>query len=183
MRHRDEKGVFRKVGEEKRQEKPTKKRTLDTRIDHNYTGTGLCDGESCSLPNCSSNAHIQLPDGVCRSGWRDGRRIIELGVLLDNLKYCAECKLGPVPLTSFNVVGELQKGLSGYLYVVCQNPDCQHVNRVAYGKQHHMEGKARGMPCFDVNTKLGTGALLYKTCSKNILTPPPHSPYKKIEKI
>ncbi|KAH3725630.1 hypothetical protein DPMN_051478 [Dreissena polymorpha] len=28
------------------------------------------------------------------------------------------------------------------------------VNRVAYGKQHHL--KIRGMPCFDVNTKLGT---------------------------
>ncbi|KAH3886947.1 hypothetical protein DPMN_010960, partial [Dreissena polymorpha] len=28
------------------------------------------------------------------------------------------------------------------------------VNRVAYGKQHHL--KIRGMPCLDVNTKLGT---------------------------
>ncbi|KAH3772462.1 hypothetical protein DPMN_173800 [Dreissena polymorpha] len=28
------------------------------------------------------------------------------------------------------------------------------VNRVAYGKQHHL--KIRRMPCFDVNSKLGT---------------------------
>ncbi|KAH3828615.1 hypothetical protein DPMN_130597 [Dreissena polymorpha] len=28
------------------------------------------------------------------------------------------------------------------------------VNPVAYGKQHHL--KIRGMPCFDVNIKLGT---------------------------
>ncbi|KAH3824484.1 hypothetical protein DPMN_126320, partial [Dreissena polymorpha] len=31
--------------------------------------------------------------------------------------------------------------------------NCREVNRVAYGK-HHL--KIRGMPCFDVNTKLGT---------------------------
>ncbi|KAH3811826.1 hypothetical protein DPMN_140241, partial [Dreissena polymorpha] len=54
----------------------------------------------------------------------------------------------------YNIVGELQNGLSGFVYVVCENPDCREVNRVAYGKQHHL--KIRGMPCFDVNTKLGT---------------------------
>ncbi|KAH3876056.1 hypothetical protein DPMN_039336, partial [Dreissena polymorpha] len=33
-------------------------------------------------------------------------------------------------------------------------PEQEKVNRVAYGKQHHLT--IRGMPCFDVNTKLGT---------------------------
>ncbi|KAH3770034.1 hypothetical protein DPMN_171313 [Dreissena polymorpha] len=35
------------------------------------------------------------------------------------------------------------------------------VNRVAYGKQHHL--KIRGMPSFDVNTKLGT-AIIVSLC-------------------
>ncbi|KAH3858216.1 hypothetical protein DPMN_100835 [Dreissena polymorpha] len=30
----------------------------------------------------------------------------------------------------------------------------EKVNRVAYGKQYHL--KIREMPCFDINTKLGT---------------------------
>lgn len=75
--------------------------------------------------------------------------------MLNKLQYGQFCNLCPIPLTIYNIVGELQNGLSGYLYVVCENPDCRKVNRVAYGKQHHL--KIRGMPCFDVNTKLGTG--------------------------
>jgi len=62
-----------------------------------------------------------------------------------------------VPLTVYNVLGEQKKGLSGFLYVRCQNVDCESVNRVAYGKTHR--NKQRGMPCFTANTKLGTGML------------------------
>ena len=75
--------------------------------------------------------------------------------MLNKLQYGQFCNLCPIPLTIYNIVGELQNDLSGNLYVVCENPDCRKVKRVAYGKQHHL--KIRGMPCFDVNTKLGTG--------------------------
>ncbi|WAR24663.1 hypothetical protein MAR_038332, partial [Mya arenaria] len=99
--------------------------------------------------------HIDLPQNVDRSGWRIGRRIVEVGFLLEQLQYYCECRLGPVPLTFDNVVGELKKGLGGYLYVRCQNHDCLAINRVPYGKTHRV--KKRGMPCFAANTKLGTG--------------------------
>ena len=150
MKYRDQRGRFHKSSVKRL--KPKDSRLV---IDHNYSNTSLCNGQAeCASVNCD-NFHVKLPAGVKQNGWREGRRLIELGVLLDNLKYCSSCKLGPVPLTSHNVVGELQKGLCGYLYVVCQNADCQFVNRVAYGKTHRQRNK--GMPCFNVNTKLGTG--------------------------
>ena len=80
---------------------------------------------------------------------------MEWNVLLDNLQSCPVCRMGPIPLTKDSLVGELQKGLSGYIYVRCGNNDCQAVVQAAYGKTHHM--KKKGMPCFVVNTKLGTG--------------------------
>ena len=150
MGFRDNHGVFRKC-------KVIKTAPTHTSLitDHNYTDTSLCDLHACERDNCTANFHLKLPKGVIKDGWREGRRVVELGVLMDNLKVCQSCKLGPVPLTHYNIIGELQKGLSGYLYIVCQNPDCQFINRVAYGKMHHI--KKHGMPCFAVNTKLGTG--------------------------
>ena len=154
MKYRDKSGVFRRVYDKRRP-----KRDKQIKIEHNYCNTSLCLGDECSLDGCTSTIHKQkqLGKGV-HDVWRNGRRLIELEVLLSNLQYCQNCKLGPVPLTLYNVIGELQKGLSGYLYVVCQNPECGHINRAAYGKVHHM--KKGGMPCFDVNTKLGTGKTL-----------------------
>ncbi|XP_045211082.2 uncharacterized protein LOC123562513 isoform X1 [Mercenaria mercenaria] len=152
MKYRDGRGRYRKFGEKKRRNEVSKR----VIIEHNYTNTGLCNGSDCTATNCS-NFHFELGASVSRDGWREGRRLIELDILLKNLKYCRSCKLGPVPLTAYNVVGELQKGLGGYLYMVCQNPDCNFVNRVSYGKVHRM--KTNGMPCFDVNTKLGTAMI------------------------
>ena len=88
-----------------------------------------------------------------------GRRIVDFGVLLSALSSCKFCKLGPIPLTFYSVFGELKKGLGGYLYVKCQNLDCNQVNIVPYGKTHHM--KKKGTPCFSVNTKLGTGKSIH----------------------
>ena len=63
----------------------------------------------------------------------------------------------PVPLTYNNIIGEMRRGLSDYLYVKCQNPDCGEINHVPDGKTHRFRKTKPGMPCFDVNTKLGTG--------------------------
>ena len=93
-------------------------------IEHNYANVYLCDGEDCANPNCRNSLHIPLPPNVKRDSWKKGRRLVELNELLSNLKACQSCKLGPVPLMHNNIAGEYQKGLSGYLYVVCQNPDC-----------------------------------------------------------
>ena len=86
---------------------------------------------------------------------------MEWDVLLENLRFCKECGLGPVPLTHSSVKGELQKGLGGYLYVKCGNVDCGYVNRAAYGKTYCEPStkNSSGMPCFVVNTKLGTGTV------------------------
>ena len=95
---------------------------------------------------------------ILQNGWRLGRQIVEWETLLSNLRYCEQCRLGPVPLTLDNVVGEMQCGLGGYLYVRCVNPSCQFVNRAAYGKVHRQASKKKtGMPCFVINTKLGAG--------------------------
>ncbi|XP_060572015.1 uncharacterized protein LOC132730175 [Ruditapes philippinarum] len=87
--------------------------------------------------------------------WKNGRRLVEFDVLLTNLRLCKSCRHGPVPFIENNICGELQQGLSGYLYVRCS--DCGYVNRVAHGKTHRV--KRKGMPCFDVNTKLGTAMI------------------------
>ena len=46
--------------------------------------------------------------------------------MLSALKFCKSCKLRPVPLAYYNVVGELKCELGGiYLpYVKCLNTDC-----------------------------------------------------------
>ncbi|XP_061170366.1 uncharacterized protein LOC133179689 [Saccostrea echinata] len=64
--------------------------------------------------------------------------------------------MGPIPLYAENAIGERRRGLGGYLYVVCMNPECGEVNMVPYGKTHRQKDKRTGMPCFVVNTKLGT---------------------------
>ena len=154
MATRNVRGQFRKVKSASRKKTKASESVI---IDHTYNGHLVCEGTDCCVDDCLSDLHLKLPKSVNRSGWRVGRRIIELGVLLDNLAYCQKCRLGPVPLTSYSVVGELRKGLSGYLYVRCQNVDCMHVNRVTYGKTHRVS--KRGMPCFSANTKLGVGKL------------------------
>lgn len=88
--------------------------------------------------------------------WMDGRRVMELGVLLENLSSCSHCRMGPIPLYKENIVGERRRGLRGYLYIMCMNPECGEVNMVPYGKTHRQNKKTTGMPCFVVNTKLGT---------------------------
>ncbi len=93
---------------------------------------------------------------IFQDSWKYGRRVAEFKVLLDNLKSCVRCNLGPIPLMSHNIVGEMQCGLGGYLYVQCQNQDCMAVNLAAYGKQHKPATTNR-KSCFVANTKLGVG--------------------------
>lgn len=148
---RDKHGKYRK--------NRAKERRHDTsvRFDHNYCVGSVCEGDSCKNPTC---LQCDIPSFVDQTGWRVGRRLIELSVLLKNLETCTECNLGPVSLTSYNVVGERKRGLGGFIYVRCQNPDCNHINRAAYSKVHRQRSKKVGMPCFDVNTKLGTGNII-----------------------
>ena len=128
-----------------------RKRNREFLIEHNYM-TDLCNNEDDAI-GINTPVDLELPKSVAKNGWKEGRRVM-FRVLLSKLRYCQKSRLGRSS-TYDNVIGELKKGLGGYLYVVCQNCDCQYVNRVPYGKTHHQQ--STGMPCFAVNTKLGTG--------------------------
>ncbi|XP_062601776.1 uncharacterized protein LOC134263439 [Saccostrea cucullata] len=129
----------------------TKKKRSRVKIDHNYSIGHVLNTGGESPP--------KIPENASKDSWKEGRRIIELHVdcLLSGLLYCKNCLLGPVPLTYDTVVGELKKGLGGYLYVLCSNVDCRHVNKVPYGKTYRVT--KNGMPRFSVNTKLGTAMI------------------------
>ena len=126
---------------------PTQYHKKSIRSDHD------CYGNTGNVNIVTSNADER---------WKIGRRLVEWDVLLSNLKFCKKCGLGPVSLTHESIQGELQKGLGGYLYVKCSYNDCGFVNRAAYGKTYHEPSTKghSGMPCFAVNTKLGTGTVI-----------------------
>ena len=133
----------------KKVEKRNRTKTGTIEYDHNYS----CDSRVLE----SETVHPKL-HGLSKSdSWKQGRRVIEFDVLLSSLKYCQRCLLGPVPLTFFNGIGEMKKGLGGYLYVQCQNSDCRQINRVPYGKTYKPNKKRNGIDIFAVNTKLGVG--------------------------
>lgn len=103
-------------------------------LDHNYESGHTCYTDPCKDSNCPLFNNVRLGKYAERDSWREGRRIVEFGVLLSNLQNRISCKLGPIPLTYLNIVGELRKGLGGYLYVKCLNAECGHMNLVPYGK-------------------------------------------------
>ena len=81
--------------------------------------------------------------------WRDGRRIVELG-LADELRACKTCACGK-PLHLFRVYREQRYGYGRFLYVKC---DCGAIKKVTTGKRH--QTSKYGM-AFDVNTKAAVG--------------------------
>lgn len=85
----------------------------------------------------------------CRpnDGWREGRRLVELGTVVDALrKGCQQCGL---LLNIVDTVRETRHGLGGWLQILCSNPACNFVNNVPLGKRH---GKV-----WDVNSKFALG--------------------------
>ena len=98
-------------------------------IEHNYCVGSVCDGNECRDDLCAMHPPLKSKN-IRADGWKFGRRVVELDVLLSSLKYCRACRLGPVPLTYYNIVGEKKRGLGGYIYVKCQNVDCGEINCV-----------------------------------------------------
>ena len=80
------------------------------------------------------------------AAWRDGRRIVELGVLADGLSGCQKCGL---PLSLQNCVSINTHGLAATLKIMCVNTVCQYTNCIPTGKKHGQ--------VWDVNTKLAAG--------------------------
>ena len=144
--------------------------------DHSYCSSELreyipiiaqCDADESD--NDTYNPSIEMPSveiqqtmpksgsKVSQKGWKEGRRIIEWPVLIEQLSSCRRCKLGPLLLSETYIVGEMISGLSGYIYTTCSNTECSHINAVRYGKTHRTKTTNAGMPCFVINTKLGAG--------------------------
>lgn len=85
--------------------------------------------------------------------WTDGRRIVELGFLSDQLKECTRCKSA---LHLFHCIKEARYGLGSVLKIKCQS--CFFINSVYTGKQHqNKEKQEKGMKIFDINTKCALG--------------------------
>ena len=84
---------------------------------------------------------------------RDGRRIVELGYLADQLKVgCSECKN---TLNIINTVDETTQGLGSILYIQCE--ECSLLNAVKTGKTHRSPTKKSvGRPIWGINTKAAT---------------------------
>ena len=83
--------------------------------------------------------------------WTTGRRVVELGVLADNLRACQLCSQ---PLHLANCVGEKKFGLAQILMIKCTYEDCGLVNSIPTGSRHRTD---RGGLAWDVNTKLANG--------------------------
>ena len=84
-------------------------------------------------------AEILNDKNVSADGWRSGRRIIELQVRLSSLKYCQGGRLGPVPLTYYNIIEEMSCGTLLVIYANCQNLDCGEINCVPYAVEQHTD--------------------------------------------
>ncbi|XP_065925337.1 uncharacterized protein [Magallana gigas] len=129
--------------------------------DHSYSRTDRSQTsyEDTNEPNVDSVYHqIEVPRPAgCNviinaensgydTSWREGRRVVELGVLADGLAGCKECGL---PLQLSHTQGIRDCGLGSFLQVRCRNLWCGHVNVIPTGKRH---GRI-----WDANTKLATG--------------------------
>ena len=78
----------------------------------------------------------------------DGRRVVELGFLAEQLKAgCQQCK---TPLMLHHMKSETKKGFGSYLNIECQA--CFSYTTVLTGKLHNPVN-ARQRKVFDVNTK------------------------------
>ncbi|VDI53043.1 Hypothetical predicted protein [Mytilus galloprovincialis] len=101
--------------------------------------------------NECENSHVgDLQNDNQELDWRQGRRVVELGYLADQLKQCKNCSS---PLFLHNCDEEKKCGLGSILYVVCQN--CPYRNPIFTGKRHRpTENKKKGMQVWDINTKL-----------------------------
>ena len=118
--------------------------------EHSYAFTQKSRPDLSNITNeeiIDSNDQNMTPD---LNAWRNGRREVELGVLVDALSSCQRCGL---PLSLYNCVGINTHGLAATLRILCVNTSCQFKNVVPTGKKHgHV---------WDVNTKLAAGKYIF----------------------
>ncbi|XP_052799258.1 uncharacterized protein LOC128230867 [Mya arenaria] len=84
----------------------------------------------------------------------EGRRVVELKILIDGLKKCCKCA-GRLSLT--NITSETIYGLGSILHIKCMS--CLADNTVPTGKRHKASEHKTGTRYFDVNTKLAAAMI------------------------
>ena len=102
------------------------------RVTDGYTATptaGLSvTAGTRSTAECSVVVHEETvgvqPDDRVADGWKEGRRVVELGVLAEALDSCGQCSL-PMAMRLSSCVGETRQGLGGWIHVTCTNPACR----------------------------------------------------------
>ena len=105
------------------------------------------DEDGTSVPSVATEVEVET-----EPSWAEGRRIVELGVLAQNLQHCMYCQM---PLQLIHCERENQYGLGSILHIRCHNSSCMMTNKIPTGKRHR-RGQ-RGPATFDVNTKLAVG--------------------------
>ncbi|CAG2212348.1 unnamed protein product [Mytilus edulis] len=91
---------------------------------------------------------VQVPNSRSFTQWREGRRVVELGILADGLRGCAKCGL---PLQLGHTTSILTCGLSAILKIPCSNTVCRHVNNIPTGKRQER--------IWDANVKLASASI------------------------
>ncbi|VDI29420.1 Hypothetical predicted protein [Mytilus galloprovincialis] len=120
-------------------------------LDHAYTTS--YPSSSYKQPDLSNFINEEVVDEnnvniTSDDSWRNGRRVVELGVLADHLAACKQCGL---PLSLQNCLNITTCGLAAVLKVLCVNQSCKNINAIPTGKQHNR--------IWDVNTKLATASI------------------------
>lgn len=134
-------------------------------LDHTYVTSH--PSPSFEQPDLSHCIHEEVIDEnnvniTTDESWRNGRRVVELGVLADHLAACTQCGL---PLSLQNCLNITTCGLAAVLKVLCVNQSCKKINVIPTGKQHNR--------IWDVNTKLATGKYNHRIHSRmsNFINP------------
>ncbi|XP_062607553.1 uncharacterized protein LOC134269372 [Saccostrea cucullata] len=118
-------------------------------LEHSYAYdpsiNGHCDEEVVPDENEDTSHLIE---------WDTGRRILELGFVVNKLiEGCYKCKHS---LNLRDICGEKRYGLGSLLHIKCTL--CSTVNYVPTGKRHSRSDN-NGIRAFDVNTKVALGML------------------------
>ena len=107
-----------------------------------------------------ASINMYLTENSRSINWKEGRRLIEMGILAEQLyRGCSSCHQ---PLHLINCIDEQHFGLGSLFSITCSN--CKNVTQVSSGKRHSStystgDQKNRKTCTWDVNTKLASGII------------------------
>ena len=117
--------------------KNSKQEVLNELHDHTYEQAIELD---------DAGAHFEVGTSTGKTPWFEGRRVVELDVLSQNMN-CIKCNSW---LRLHDIMDEVICGMASLLYIKCSSSLCQYVNTVPTGKRSYNRS-------FDVNSKAYLG--------------------------